>query len=224
METKTEPFTLEQWQALNDEQRSIIDAVADFHTGQSITEDIELTDESISNTLNILRPCDGCVPEEEIDEQVGDSIRRKFYAVFGTGLELAERELNRQGIQQFEAYNFCILIEPSCQDATHVVIVDYERAVCYLHEWTKAWNFSFGSLAELADKVISIRNALVEKVVSYVKPKEVYVLLEGGLVREVIGADEKAVITIVDYDIEGADPCEVQPSPIDGERCCITKF
>jgi len=225
MQTKsTEPFTLDQWQALNDEQKVIIDAVSEFHTGQSITEDIEPSDESISNSLNILRRCNGCVPDEEIDEQIGDSIRRKFYAVFGTGLELAERELNRRGIQQFEAYNFCILIEPSCQDATHVVIVDYGRAVCYLHEWTKARTFSFSSLAELAEKVISIRNTLVEKVASFVKPKEVYVVLEGGLVREVIGADDKAVITIIDYDIEGADPCEIQPSPIDGERCCITRF
>jgi len=224
METKTEPFTLEQWQALNDERKAIVDAVAEFHTGTSISDDAEISDESISNALNILRPCTDCVPSEEIDDDVCESIRRKFNAVYGTGLELAERELNRNGIRQFEAYNFCVLIEPSTEDATHVVIVDYDRAVCYLHEWTKAWNFHFGSLAELADKVISVRNTLVEKVTSLVQPREIFVVVEEGLVREVVGVSDNSRITVLDYDIEGTAPDELKPSPIDGQPCHIRRF
>src|SRR5205085_2212545 len=139
---------------------------------------------------------------------------KKFSAVFQTGLDLAERKLNQQGVQQFEVFSFCLLIQPSFADATHIVIVDYQLPVCYLHEWTKAWNFHFGSLLELANEVLKVRNTLVEKVLALPRPKEVYVVLEGGLVREVIGAPESAVITIIDYDIEGADPCEVKVSPL----------
>jgi hypothetical protein len=225
MQTNTkEPFTLEQWHALNEEQKAAVNAVAEYLTGFGITEQGKITAEPISNILNILKPCSGAVPEEEIGDDLCGSIRRKFNAVFQTGMEMAERKLNQQGIRQFEVFSFCLLIQPSFDDATHIVIVDYQLPVCYIHEWTKAWNCHFGSLTELADAVLKVRNTLVEKVIAMPKPKEVYVVLEGGLVREVIGADDKAVITIVDYDIEGADPCEIQPSPLDGERCCITRF
>jgi hypothetical protein len=224
METTTGPFTLEQWHALNDEQKSAINAVAEDLTGFGIVEQGNLTEKPISNILNILKPCSGCVPEEEIGDDVSESIRRKFGAVFQTGLDMAERKLNQQGVRQFEVFSFCLLIQPEFADATHIVIVDYHLPVCYLHEWTKAWNFHFGSLAELADEVLKVRNTLVEKVMALPRPKEVYVVLEDGVVREVIGADEKAVITILDYDIEDADPCEIKVSPLDGEACCITKF
>jgi hypothetical protein len=219
-----EPFTLQQFHALNEEQKSAINAVAEFLTGYGITEQGKITEEPLSNILNILKPCSGCVPEDEIGDEVSESIRKKFSAVYQTGLEMAERKLNQQGIRQFEVFSFCLLIQPSFDDATHIVIVDYQLPVCYIHEWTKAWNFHFGSLVELADEVLKVRNNLVEKVLALPKPKEVYVVLEGGLVREVIGADEKAIITILDYDIEGADPCEIKVSPLDGEACCITKF
>ena len=221
---QTEPFTLEQWHALNDEQKAAINSVAEFLTGFGITEQGKITEEPLSNILNILKPCSGCVPEEEIGEDVGESIRKKFSAVFQIGMEMAERKLNQEGIRQFEVFSFCLLIQPSFDDATHIVIVDYQLPFCYIHEWTKAWNFHFGSLVELADEVLKVRNTLVERVMALPKPKEVYVVLEGGLVREVIGADEQAVITIIDYDIEGADPCEIKISPLDGEACCITKF
>ena len=224
METTTEPFTHKQWHELNEEQKSAINAVAEYLTDFGITEQGKITEQPISKILNILKPCSGCVPDEEMGDDVDESIRRKFSAVFQTGMEMAERKLNQQGIRQFEVFSFCLLIQPSSTDATHIVIVDYQLPVCYIHEWTKAWNFHFGSLVELANEVLKIRNTLVEKVTALPKPKEVYVVLEGGLVREVIGADEQAVITILDYDIEGADPCEVKVSPLDGEACCITKF
>ena len=83
-----EPFTLEQWHALNDEQKSAINAVAEFLTGFGITEQGQLTEEPLSNIFNLLKPCGGCVPEEEIGDDLGESIRRKFNAVFQVGMEM----------------------------------------------------------------------------------------------------------------------------------------
>jgi hypothetical protein len=224
METTTKPFTLEQWHALNAEQRAAVNAVAEYFTAFGIEEQGRLTEEPLSNIFNLLKQCSGCVPAEELGDDVSESIRRKFSAVYQTGLEMAERKLNQQGIRQFEVFSFCLLIQPSFDDATHIVIVDYQLPVCYIHEWTKAWNFHFASLAQLADEVLKVRNALVERVMALPKQMEVYVVLENGTVREVIGAPENAIITILDYDLEGADPCEIKVSPVDGEACRITKF
>jgi hypothetical protein len=224
METTTETFTLEQWNALNEEQKSAVDAVAEYLTGFGITEQGQFTEQPLSDIFNILKPCSGCVPKDEIGDDVSESIRKKFGAVYDVALLLAERKLNRQGIRQFEVFSFCLLIQPSFDDATHIVIVDYQLPVCYIHEWTKAWNFHFASLAQLADEVLKVRNALVERVMALPKQMEVYVVLENGAVREVIGAPENAVVTILDYDLEGADPCEIKVSPVDGEACRITKF
>ena len=42
-----------------------------------------------------------------------------------------------------EQFNFCLVIEPSYEDSTHVAVVNYDKPICYLHEWSKAWNFHF---------------------------------------------------------------------------------
>ena len=36
----------------------------------------------------------------------------------------------------------CVMvIEASYEDTTHVAVVDYDKPICYLHEWDKAWHF-----------------------------------------------------------------------------------
>jgi hypothetical protein len=94
---------------------------------------------------------EGCVPQEEVDGDLLAPVRRKFAAVYQTAMELAEAELRKQGLKERQHFNFCLVIEPSYEDTTHVAVVDYDKPICYLHEWSKAWNLQFANLAELAD-------------------------------------------------------------------------
>ena len=221
--TETHLFTLEQWQALNEEQKAAVEAVAIQLSDYGLTEQGEMTDELISTTLNLLRPCTGCVPDNEI--ALREIITEKFSAVFDPCIQLAEQELNRRGVRQFEHYSFCLIVQPSIRDATHIVIMDYQRPVCYLHEWIKGCHFHFSSLAALADKVLSLRDQLVEKVSASHQPPSIFVVVEEGYVKEVVGLPEGSQVTVLDYDMgEEDEPRHIEPSPLDGELCCITKF
>ena len=91
-------------------------------------------------------------------------MRRKFAAVYQVAADLAEGELKRRKAEGPKGFNFCLVIEPSYEDATHVVIVDYDKPICYLHEWSKSWHVGFENLAALARVVLSTKAALVERV------------------------------------------------------------
>ena len=69
IESETEyPFTAEQLKALTEPQRQAIEAVAEYLTGNTLTAN--QTDEEISGTFNLLKPCKGCVPIEEVGEDL----------------------------------------------------------------------------------------------------------------------------------------------------------
>ena len=214
------PYTAKQFNALTEEQRQAVLAVAEYLTSSAT----EITDEGLSLALNLLRPSEGCcVPFEEIDTNVLVAVRRKFAAVYITAMELAERELKAKGFKEREHFNFCLTIEPSHEDTTHVTVVDWDKPICYLHEWSKPWHFCFESLAKLAEAVLSAKANLVNRVVELNK-KEVYVVLQDGRVREVAGLPRGKEVVVVDYNIEDLKKDELTPSPLDGEMCKLTRF
>ncbi len=221
MKTKTQcPFTAQQFNALAEEERQAVLAIGEYLTGSTL----EITDEELSSSFNLLKPADGCVPSEEAGEDLLKSIRRKFAAVYEVAMELAEAELKQRGLEEREQFNFCLVIEPNYEDATHVVIVDYDRPICYLHEWSKAWHVGYENLAALAAAVLSAKAALVTKVEELNKTKDIFVCLEGGVVHEIVNLPEKINVTVLDYDIEGVEKERVEKSPVDGHRCVITKW
>ena len=87
------PFTAAQFHALNEEERQVVLAVAEYLTSSMI----DISDEQLSEALNLMRPAAGCVPSEETDEDLLNPIRRKFAAVYQTAMELAEAELKQRG-------------------------------------------------------------------------------------------------------------------------------
>ena len=176
------------------------------------------TDEEITWTFNLLKPCEGAVPPEEFDGDVLTVIRKKFGAVYEVGLEMAEAELKQKNITDF---SFCMVVDPSYDDATHVAIVNYHKPICHLHEWIKPWDLSFDSLATLADAVLSVKTRLFEKVT---KPIEILVVMEGGVVHEIVDLPDSIHVTVIDYDTEGVEKERLEISPVDGELCVITKW
>lgn len=216
-ESETEyPFTANQYSALNLEQRQAIEAVAEYLTGDTLTAN--QSDEEITGTFNLLKPCKGCVPSEEAGEDLLNAIRKKFGAVYQVGMELAEGELKQRNFTHFK---FCLVTDPSYEDTTHIAIVDYEKPICYLHEWTKAWHLGFQTLGDLADAVLVVKKSLLEKVA---KPIEIFVIMEGGLIHEIVDLPDNINVMVIDYDIEGVEKDRVEISPVDGELCVITRW
>jgi hypothetical protein len=110
MKNDTEyPFTAVQFNALSEEERQAALAIADYLTGSKV----DISDEARSETLNLMKPTEGCVPEDEVDEDPVGPIRRKFAAVYRTAIELAEAELQQKGFKKQEQFNFCLVIDAS---------------------------------------------------------------------------------------------------------------
>src|SRR5258707_11124208 len=95
------PFTAEQFHSLTDEERQAVLAVAEYLTSSMI----DISDEQLSEALNLMRPCEGCVPSEEVDENLLNTVRRKFAAIYQTAIELAEAELRQRGFALPKQFN-----------------------------------------------------------------------------------------------------------------------
>src|SRR6266436_8596320 len=158
-ETIEYPFTAAQFNALTEEERRAVLAVAEYLTGTMS----DISDEQLSEALNLMKPCEGCVPSEEVDENLLNTVRRKFAAIYQTAIELAEAELKQQGFESRKHFNFALVIDPSYEHMTRITIVDHDRPICYLHEWIKPWHFKFANLTELAGAVLSVKVVLVRK-------------------------------------------------------------
>jgi hypothetical protein len=220
MKMETEhPFTREQYESLTPEQRQAIEAVAEYLSGGSGCKQ-DLTGEEISGAFNLLKLCEGCVPGEEVDGDLLNTLRKKFGAVYEVGMELAEAELREKKITGF---SFCLVTDPSCEEATHVAVLDYNKPVCYLHQWTKAWHLGFATLPELAGAVLRVKQQLVEKVAEFTR-HDLFVIIEGGMVHEIVNLPPNLHVTVLDYDTEGVDREQLRISPIDGELCVINRW
>jgi hypothetical protein len=158
---QTYQFTVAQYTALSDEERSAIQKVADYLMGENLEAP---DDESLSSTFNILRPCDGCVPEDEIGEDLLLDIRRKFACVYYSACELAEEEVRHKGFRKQHGFFFCLVVDASYLDATHVAVVDYDpekRPFCYFLEYRKAKCLHFETLQAIAAEVLRARDEIV---------------------------------------------------------------
>ena len=122
-----------------------------------------------------------------------------FRSVYQVGMELAEAELKQRN---FSSFKFCLVIDPSYEDTTHVAIVDYDKPICYLHEWSKAWHLGFATIADLAHAVLAVKKSLVEKVS---KPIEIFLVMEGGVIHEIVDLPDNINVTVLDYDTEGVE-------------------
>ena len=56
------------------------------------------------------------------------------------------------------------------------------------------------------------------------KPLEIFVIMDGGLVHEIVNLPANIIVTVLDYDIEGVEKERLEISPVDGELCTINKW
>ena len=214
------PYTRQQWDRLTEEEQQALDAVSVYLHGIPMPRGDQLTDADISNSLRLLQPTDDAgIPDDEND---GDLTQTgKFHAIYHAGIKLAEFSLNRQGKKPTQDFNFLLVVETDIHDTTHVVIVDWDSPLRYLHERTDAMEFQFADLHAIATKVLAICNALVKAVLD---PQRIYVIVECGIFKEAHDIPRGFELHCLDYDVEHLEPERLEISPIDGEACTITKF
>jgi hypothetical protein len=56
------------------------------------------------------------------------------------------------------------------------------------------------------------------------KKHVIQVIVEGGVVQDVLHVPANIEVHVLDHDIEGAAPERLKPNPIDGRPCCITVY
>ena len=154
-------YTNAQYNSLTSEEQEVLHQVAIHRTGERITT---TDDETLQSTFNILRTCEGCIPEEEIGEDLLADIRRKFSCVYYTAIERAETQLKTRGLRFYDDLSFCLVIDPCYENSTHVAVVDLRpdvRPFCYFHEYMKAWHFSFATLQDIAQEVLRTEEIIV---------------------------------------------------------------
>ena len=76
-------------------------------------------------------------------------------------------------------------------------------------------------LKRLAKLVAAVRKRLVEKVTP---EQEIFVIMEGGLIHEIVNLPPNLIVTVIDYDTEGVEKERLEISPVDGELCVINKW
>ena len=77
-------------------------------------------------------------------------------------------------------------------------------------------------LKRLAKAVRELKRGLVEKVTG--SNPEIFVIVNGGLVQEIVNLPPNLNVTVLDYDTEGVANEELEISPVDGELCVINKW
>ena len=56
------------------------------------------------------------------------------------------------------------------------------------------------------------------------RKREIFLIMEGGVVHEIVDLPDHINVTVVDYDTEGVEKERLGISPVDGELCVITKW
>jgi hypothetical protein len=53
---------------------------------------------------------------------------------------------------------------------------------------------------------------------------EIFILIEGGVVHEVVGLPPNINLTVIDYDTEGVEKERLEISPVDGKLCVTNQW
>ena len=56
------------------------------------------------------------------------------------------------------------------------------------------------------------------------RKREIFVVMEGGVVHEIVNLPPNVNVTVIDYDTEGVEKERLEISPVDGELCVINKW
>lgn len=110
-----------------------------------------------------LEPQKGCVPEEFIGEELLYAIKSKYYQFF----EAIRVKLQAEYLEKKKVHHpwISILVDPTFEDTTWVLVM-FQKAVLFEHQ-SKAWNFAWGSVAELQKEMADIYYEMRDRLNEY---------------------------------------------------------
>jgi len=68
-----------------------------------------------------------------------------------------------------------------------------------------------------------IKNRCIKKIMRS-RRREIFVIVEAGVVHEIINLPSHLHVTVIDYDVESVDEKRLEISPVDGELCFMHKW
>jgi hypothetical protein len=76
----------------------------------------------------------------------------------------------------------------------------------------------------LKSKLAGVLVRLKKWVSRFQRKREIFLVMEGGVVHEIVDLPDNISVTVIDYDTEGVEKVCLEISPVDGELCVITKW
>jgi len=77
---------------------------------------------------------------------------------------------------------------------------------------------------KLKSKLASALVRLKKWVSRFQRKREIFLVMEGGVVHEIVDLPDHIHVTIIDYDTEGVEKERLEISPVDGELCVINRW
>jgi hypothetical protein len=147
-------FDPEVFRTLPDDRREAVFRLVQQRNQAARLEHWELVDaDDLTVALNIYRSdAGGCVPDDEMGDDVAKAIEAKFYDFMAVVRELAEVRLRRRRYRP--AFN--IIVWPSYEDSTVSIIYDRDKPLLYLWHCHKAWTFNFSTVEEMAEELLRL--------------------------------------------------------------------
>jgi hypothetical protein len=76
---------------------------------------------------------------------------------------------------------------------------------------------------KLTETVQAVQKRIVKKI-GKARRREIFVIVEAGVVHEIINLPSHLHVTVIDYDVESVDEKRLEISPVDGELCFMHKW
>jgi hypothetical protein len=77
---------------------------------------------------------------------------------------------------------------------------------------------------KLKSKLAGALVRLKKWVSRYRRKREIFLVMEGGVVHEIVDLPDNINVTLIDYDTEDIEKERLEISPLDGELCLITRW
>jgi len=77
---------------------------------------------------------------------------------------------------------------------------------------------------DLKSKLAGALGRLKKWVSRFQRKRKIFVVMEGGVVHEIVDLPPNINVTVIDYDTEGVEKERLEISPVDGGLCVITKW
>lgn len=138
-------YKRQAYQALSDDHQALL-TLGPVSESEDVYDTLE--------RLEVLKPCDGCVPDEFVDGDLERIIWQKFALI-------ADRAVWLVG-QKYPEIKMRITISATFEGDTVVLVTEPDRKWVLLDQGIDAWNFEFETLKEVVAKILEWSAEIVD--------------------------------------------------------------